>query len=133
MILDTNALSAFADGNQNVRDAIMSLEAVSTGDCDWRISIRSAEQPGPRKRIAWLSELMRHWTVLDVSKETAVRYAEMRRQLKDAATPIPSNDAWIAALARQHGVQVLSSDPHFDLVSGIERLGFSSRLERTGK
>ena len=37
---------------------------------------------------------------------------------------IPSNDAWIAALARQHSLPVLSDDAHFDVVSGVERLPF---------
>jgi tRNA(fMet)-specific endonuclease VapC len=40
------------------------------------------------------------------------------------ATPIPANDTWIAALARQHGLPVLSNDAHFDVVAGIQRIAF---------
>ena len=76
------------------------------------------------RRLAWLTELMRQWEVLEISKDTTVHYAELRQRLKEAATPIPSNDTWIAALARQHGVSILSNDPHFDLVPGVERIGF---------
>ena len=35
--------------------------------------------------------------------------------------------AWvegIAALARQHGLPVLSNDSHFDVVAGIRRIAF---------
>jgi tRNA(fMet)-specific endonuclease VapC len=38
--------------------------------------------------------------------------------------PIPSNDLWIAALCRQHRLQLLSQDQHFDAVEGLERVGW---------
>jgi predicted nucleic acid-binding protein len=60
----------------------------------------------------------------EILNETTVHYATLRRQLKEAAIAIPSNDTWIAALTRQHSLTVLTNDPHFDLVDGIERLGF---------
>ena len=41
-----------------------------------------------------------------------------------AATEIPSNDIWIAALCRQHSLPLLSRDRHFDLVPGIRRIGW---------
>ena len=125
MILDTNALSAFADGNQTVREAIMDatgpyLPVIVIGE--YRFGLLSSRER--EKRLAWLAELSRHWTVLEISEQTTTHYAELRHQLKNAATPIPSNDTWIAALARQHGLPILSNDPHFDLVRGIERVGF---------
>ena len=62
--------------------------------------------------------------VAAITAETARAYAEIRLQLKRSATPIPANDTWIAALARQHALPVLSNDTHFDAVAGIERIGF---------
>jgi tRNA(fMet)-specific endonuclease VapC len=125
MIVDTNALSAFAERNQKVRESILNsdgpyLPVIVVGE--YRFGLLSSRER--EKRLAWLAELMRQWKVLEISKETTVHYAELRRELKDAATPIPSNDTWIAALAHQHGLAILSNDPHFDLVSGIERVGF---------
>ena len=35
--------------------------------------------------------------------------------------PIPANDAWIAALAIQHKLPVLSRDQHFDVVPDLKR------------
>ena len=58
---------------------------------------------------------------------TASEYAEIWLQLKRSGNPIPVNDAWIAALARQHDLPVLSNDSHFDdfdAVEGIQRLAF---------
>lgn len=36
-------------------------------------------------------------------------------------TPIPENDVWIPALARQHGLGVVSRDEHFELVPQLVR------------
>ena len=38
--------------------------------------------------------------------------------------PIPANDLWIAALARQHSLPLLSRDRRFDFVAGLKRLGW---------
>jgi tRNA(fMet)-specific endonuclease VapC len=53
---------------------------------------------------------------------TLPHYASVRSELRQAATPIPANDCWIAALVRQHGMPLLSRDQHFDLVDDIRRL-----------
>ena len=125
MILDTNALSAFAEGEQGVRDVIVSqpgpyLPVIVLGE--YRFGLTGARDQ--RRRMAWLQGLTEQWTVLEITTETAVVYSEIRQILKRNATPIPSNDAWIASLARQHGLSILSSDPHFDFVPGIERLSW---------
>jgi len=41
-----------------------------------------------------------------------------------AATPIPENDIWIAALSIQHGVPLASLDRHFDRIRGIKRVAW---------
>jgi tRNA(fMet)-specific endonuclease VapC len=41
--------------------------------------------------------------------------------LKRSGRPIPANDAWIAALALQHRLPVLSRDEHFDVVPDLDR------------
>ena len=64
---------------------------------------------------------MRKFTVLDADTTTARRYADVREELRLAKTPIPENDVWIAALARQHDLPLLSRDGHFDCVSGLRR------------
>lgn len=72
----------------------------------------------------WLNEQLLYWRPLDVTVETSVFYAEIRTDLKRQGRPIPENDLWIAALARQHGLAVLSRDAHFDAVAGLTRLSW---------
>ena len=125
MILDTNALSAFAEGNQHVRESI----ATAPGPClpvivlgEYRFGLMTSRER--ETRLAWLAELSQYWTVLEISARTALHYAEVRQRLREQATPIPANDTWIAALAREHALPILSTDLHFDLVPGIQRISF---------
>ncbi|MEM9595846.1 MAG: PIN domain-containing protein [Acidobacteriota bacterium] len=43
----------------------------------------------------------------------------MREELRTQGRPIPENDVWIAALARQHDEPVVSRDRHFEAVQGL--------------
>jgi tRNA(fMet)-specific endonuclease VapC len=56
-----------------------------------------------------------------VTDETAVAYAALRLTLRRSGRPIPANDAWIAALALQHRLPILSRHEHFDGVPGLDR------------
>lgn len=69
----------------------------------------------------WLDSELPHFDVLAVTESTAVAYAALRLALRLASRAVPANDAWIAALALQHRLVVLSRDQHFDVVPGLKR------------
>jgi tRNA(fMet)-specific endonuclease VapC len=46
-------------------------------------------------------------------EQTTFHYANLFAQLREQATPIPTNDLWIAALVIQHGLTLLTRDAHF--------------------
>src|ERR1700757_1576736 len=104
MILDTNALSAFVDGDAAVgailgRHARAAIPVIVLGE--FRSGI--AESRHRAEYEAWLSSYLAHFDILPVTDETATAYAALRVALKRSGRPIPANDAWIAALAIQHG------------------------------
>ncbi len=122
MILDTNALSAFADGEPDVGGILRmqpraAIPAIVLGEFRYGIA-------GSRHKAeydAWLDATLPAFDVLVVDEATARAYAELRVELKRTGRPIPANDAWVAALALQHGLPVLTRDEHFDAVPGLER------------
>jgi predicted nucleic acid-binding protein len=122
LILDTNALSAFVDGEVAVAEALRrharaAIPVIVLGE--FRYGFAGSKH---RTRYeAWLSEHLPDFDVLNVTDETATTYAELRVALKRSGRPIPANDAWIAALALQHGLAVLSRDEHFAAVPNLER------------
>jgi predicted nucleic acid-binding protein len=123
VILDTNGLSAVADGDAALQPILRNAVEVAVPVIvlsEYRYGI---QQSRDRQRYEqWLTESVRNYRVLDVDEETSIYYATLRSELKRAGTPIPSNDVWIAALCRQHSFSVLSRDRHFDVVAGIERI-----------
>lgn len=125
MILDTNALSAWADGNPAVRGHLQSAARVMVPVVVLGEYLFGILQSRYRQRYEeWLDQNLPSVELAVVGMETAREYAQVRLGLKQRATPISSNDAWIAAVARQHRLPVLSNDAHFDVVSGIQRIGF---------
>lgn len=54
--------------------------------------------------------------VLLPDRETADHYARLFVQLKRAGTPVPDNDLWIAALALQHDLVLITRDRHFEKI-----------------
>jgi tRNA(fMet)-specific endonuclease VapC len=123
VILDTNALSAILDGESAIapvfkRATVVVISVITLGEYRFGIaqSTRKAELQ------ASLETNLQLYTVLDVTDETSKHYADLRLMLKQAGTPIPSNDLWIAALSRQHRLPILSKDRHFDCVKGVRRI-----------
>jgi tRNA(fMet)-specific endonuclease VapC len=122
VIVDTNALSAFVDGDAGVGGILVRAEraaipVIVLGEFRYGIS-------GSRHRAAyvkWLDDHLSGFDILAVTDETAVVYAALRVALKQSGHPIPANDAWIAALALEHRLPILSRDQHFDAVPGLRR------------
>ena len=103
MILDTNALSAFVDGDPAIGDVLRSqaracIPVIVLGE--FRYGIAQSRHRASYEQ--WLESQLRHFDVLGVTEETTISYAALRVGLKQRGTPIPANDAWIAALALQH-------------------------------
>ena len=122
MIVDTNALSAFADGSSRAIAALQTAGDVSVPVIvlgEFRYGITHSRRH--REYEAWLDQYLPAFRVLEVTVETAVEYALLRSELRHLGRPIPANDVWIAALCRQHDLPLLSRDAHFDHVKRLRR------------
>ena len=122
LIIDTNSLSAMADGileleNEISRADEIAIPVIVLGE--FRYGVQQSRYRDRYER--WLQELTLYCRVLDISGGTAQQYADIRVELKRNGSPIPGNDLWIAALARQYSLPLLSRDRHFDHVSGLIR------------
>ena len=123
MILDTNALSALADGDEGVAAklepvSVPSLPSIVLGE--FRYGILGSKLHG--RYEGWLQRSLTAFAVVSVGGTTAVHYAAIRFGLKSRGTPIPENDIWIAALALQYRLPVLSRDKHFSFIPEIRHV-----------
>ncbi|MCL2661502.1 MAG: type II toxin-antitoxin system VapC family toxin [Acidobacteriaceae bacterium] len=123
MILDTNGLSAWVEGEPELEpfrhkaDQI-AIPVIVLGEYRYGIS----HSRNRKYYEQWIADSLPKFRVLSVDEQTAVCYSTIRSELKKAGKPIPANDLWIAALCRQHSLPLLSRDRHFDFVAGIKRL-----------
>lgn len=125
MILDTNALSAFADGDRNLlvklpSDRAWALPVVVIGE--YRFGLLGSRERDEREQ--WLQDLIRIVRLLPVTETTSGFYAAVRHELKRQGRRIPPNDSWIAALALEHHLPILTRDAHFDNLLEVEPVGW---------
>lgn len=125
MILDTNAVSAWADGNPDCRAAFLKatrlvIPVIVLGEYQYGI-----RQSRHRARYEdWLAQNLPYAELQFLSSDTASHYADIRLHLKMKGSPIPANDLWIAALTLELRLPLLSNDAHFDLIPDLIRLSF---------
>lgn len=125
MMLDTNALSAWADGTPSCRPFFEQARRIVVPVIVIGEYLYGIRQSRFRARNeSWLASVMPHVEMASVTPSTADHYASLRLHLKSQGSPIPSNDLWIAALVREHWIPLLSNDAHFDHCPDLQRLSF---------
>ncbi len=62
--------------------------------------------------------------VLNVDPDTADVYGQVKQLLRSKGRPIPENDIWIAALAIQYGLTLITNDAHFSEVDNLLSRGW---------
>lgn len=117
--LDTNRLTDLFQGDAELADRL--------GNCDevWIPLVVLAEIKAgfyrgsqQQRNEILLRKLLAKPTVgvLLPGRETAEQYARLFVQLKRAGAPVPDNDLWIAALALEHDLMLITRDRHFQRV-----------------
>ena len=120
--LDTSAYSHFKRGDADAVDLIASAQWIGVPSIvlgELRTGFLLGRQADENERE--LQEFLREEVVavLDVDSEASRHYAEIVVALRRAGTPIPTNDAWIAAIAAREGATVLTYDDHFSKVTRV--------------
>ena len=125
LILDTNALSAVAEGEPSAMELVAKSDRVAVPVIvlgEYRVGIALSRLQASYE--SWLHEWMAAVIVLNVDQETTRSYSLIALELRRKGKPIPANDLWIAALCRQHSMPLLSQDGHFDVVAGLRRVSW---------
>ena len=122
VLIDTNIYSLAMKGEPNIVDILRRIErigisTISLGELFSGFKAGSKEKQNREELEIFLDSprVVLH----SVDGETADFYSFILNSLRQAGTPIPTNDIWIAATALQHGYKLFSQDKHFDYVHGI--------------
>lgn len=122
ILVDTNCYIFYLSGDQDVLDALADADIVFMS-----IFVLGELYAGfkggnkEKENIAILKKFLDKSTVsvLNATKETAEIFGVVKNSLKEAATPIPINDVWIAAHTLETGSLIITYDKHFNLVPGL--------------
>ena len=123
MLLDTNAISAIGEKNAAIMGILAEAESITlpfAAVAEFRYGLLGSARPEHGQLL--LERLAESTGVCFPDAETLAHYAWISDHLKRKGRPIPHNDIWIAALARQHSLEILSRDTHFDHIDGIVRI-----------
>ena len=127
LVLDTNAYSAFSRGEERVIRLLEAAEELiipsivagelisgflqgTRWEANWSEFKEFLNQPGVRLQETGLIE--------------AEKYGMLVKNLKEAGTPVPTNDIWIAATALARGASVITRDAHFEHFKGVFVVGY---------
>ena len=119
-LLDTNIVIAFFANEKAVVDRVEQLPEVFVpvivvGELLYGAA-KSARWQENARRVRSFAQTV---SLLAVDRTTAESYAVIKNGLREKGKPIPENDVWIAAIAHEHHLTVVTRDPHFGEVDGI--------------
>ena len=122
IMLDTSAYVGFKQNITEVVEIIVKSEIILFSPVvlgELMFGFRSGTKF--KKNMYDLNEFLNHDVVelLNMGKITSDRYSRIATQLKQQGTPIPTNDIWIAAQSIEHGAELITSDQHFEKISGL--------------
>jgi tRNA(fMet)-specific endonuclease VapC len=122
LLVDTSAYSAFMRGHLAIKSSLQRADEIIVNAIV--LGELAAGFIKGRRRRRNQQELSRFLSsprvkVVDVTEETAERYGAILNSLWKAGTPIPTNDIWIAASAMEHGLQILTTDAHYQKVGQV--------------
>lgn len=124
ILIDTNRYRDFCEGNDAALAAVQRARTIAVPFVVLA-ELRSGFLCGTlaRRNEQTLTRFLnsRRVRILFANEDTTHHFARVFAQLRLQGTPIPVHDIWIAALAIQHDLILLSRDSHFDALPQVAR------------
>ncbi len=121
LLLDTNIVIALFAGDAAIRQRLLeALEVFVPSVVIGELYYGAQRSARVSENLARIDEFVASNAVLPCDAETAQRYGDIKNQLRVKGRPIPENDIWIAAIAMQHQLILVSRDRHFHEVDGLQ-------------
>ena len=122
VLLDTSILLALFARDVTIRKHLLAVpETFIPGVVLGELFLGAYRTPQPETVLMKLSNFASVAAVLPCDTNTALAYSQVKSSLHAKKTFLPENDAWIAALAIQHDLTLVSRDARF---RKVERLRF---------
>ena len=119
-LLDTNIIIRMFIGELTIQEKILNsdnlfLASPALGE----LYYGAHKSDRVTENLHRISTFVESHIFLSCDLETAQWYGIIKNQLRKKGRPIPNNDIWIAAIAMQHGLILVTRDSHFDEVESL--------------
>src|SRR6476646_872409 len=120
-LLDTNIVIALFADEASVKDNLaQAREVFITSVVIGELCYGARRSGRIEANLARVDELVASSTILVCDADTARHYGEVKNKLRLKGRPLPENDVWIAALALQHDLILVTRDAHFQEVENLQ-------------
>lgn len=120
-LLDTNIVIALFADEVSVKDNLAEAEEVFISSVVIGELYYGAQKSGRvETNLTRIDEFIVGNVVLGCDADTARRYGLVKNGLRLKGRPIPENDIWLAAIALQYDLTLVTRDSHFDSVENLQ-------------
>lgn len=124
-LLDTNIVSALLKGEAGIADNIDKAESVFLpiiviGELYYGAAFSTQVE----KNTSELKKITGLYQALSLDEETTIVYGNIKSALRKKGKPIPENDIWIAAIAVQNDLPLVTRDNHFKEIDDLSLIAW---------
>jgi len=120
VIIDTNVVVRHFRNAGSINDRLIAHEVILPQIALGELYAGAHKSARAEHHCRVIETFLPSVTLLSGNKETALYYGQVWAELVSIGQIIPQNDIWIAALAIQYGIPLVSYDAHFERVANIE-------------
>ena len=125
VLVDTNVVVAYFRGEKALHPHFAGINPVFVPWVVLGELYYGAERAQRRQeQITHIHDLLKYTVVLFADHDTTETYGQLKADLYRLGTPIPDNDLWIAAMARQYDLPLATRDAHFTQVPRLKTLAW---------
>ena len=119
--LDTNIVAYYLNGDERViaevgKSGVLYLPFIAAGELLYGAKNSTKVERNLKVYRLFLTKC----SVLFADGATSEIYSDIKIELKKGGKQIPVNDLWIAAIAKQNSLKLLTSDKHFTFINGLD-------------
>lgn len=123
-IFDTNIIIGFLKNERAIVEKIINEEVINIPVITVGEMLFGANKSdNSEKNLSLYKDFFKCCEIFEITERTSEYYADIKYFLKKSGKPIPENDLWIAAIAKEHDFTLITRDKHFkniDLIKSEE-------------
>ncbi len=123
ILIDVNAYTAFKKGQPEAVEIIKHARHILLNPvilAELLSGFRVGKKSEKNRRELDLFLESKRVNLVEINSSTAEYYSEIYKELRQMGKPIPTNDIWIAATAKQYQTAIFTYDKHFSYIMDLE-------------